>query len=933
MLIVQDEQKFSTNLRVVFIAVAVFLSGWTKVQAQSVSAVISRMGDTTHLEFRGQKEWNYISPNKTKEGIVFTVPAFDEKTLMALQSWSCPLIKNITVDKNAPDGKYEVTVHTARNDVTGFDYLTDDPSYLVIDFYKEIHKVEEKKETETKVSKTPISQKKTGRRAIKLPEKKVASDEYARHDRAPAGSEMLSVTPTKDTDTASLDMYQKGVFDGADPNFDRFRIKDYEKDEKALIASQHNIYTHFPIFAQKLDRFNELLKVTPVYEVKEVEDEENKTVRLLLTLFNKKRWGAFFTTLKYLEEKFPKSKYEEIVKNMTAEAHIQIYARDHDAKDYEAYRSMYQYLVKKYPDSILTERNMLMLAYSSLDSGSGSEALQQIQLYLAKYPHAKETDFARLAEAEAYVLLNKPDDAIRVYSDLTKNYKDKKYAIEADYRIGDVHFIKKEYAQAVNHYKGVYKRYPKFKSEFASAQYNLAESEFWLGRHEESLNNYIDFLKLFPLSRQGGCALDRVAELLEIFGVSNEKIAGALMEAYFRYPESPGSEIARIRALSRNFKSMNVREEKRALEEINAIVKESKLPDMEEFATLKIADGFSQRKETERSLNLLLDYYHAHPVTANLPIIKTRIQSNISDIMKANIDEKKYIDALTHYGKYSTTWLKNNTRLDIPYQRAVAFEKAGAFKEAKGIYLNLLKTLQKMNGTKADRERAVYEHPLHADQVRLRLASTELDEKNYRSAFAYLNAIREPLTEDEEIEKIQMGAVVSEQMGNVPAAIKYLDMLVKKSAGNVAQVVHPVLELSRLYLQGGKTQAADEQLVKIEKLKEAGAQISDEDWAKAIELRGDLQLKNGESLAAVESYTKLLDGYEHKYPLNSIRYRAGKILFDMGDLKGAEKIWQDLKSGTGEIYKKIAMEKLSQATWHDSYKKYIDRIPAAEGLK
>jgi hypothetical protein len=68
-------------------------------------------------------------------------------------------------------------------------------------------------------------------------------------------------------------------------------------------------------------------------------------------------------------------------------------------------------------------------------------------------------------------------------------------------------------------------------------------------------------------------------------------------------------------------------------------------------------------------------------------------------------------------------------------------------------------------------------------------------------------------------------------------------------------------------------------------------------------------------------------------PMSSVRYKAGKILFDEGDLKGAERIWSALSSSTGEFYKKLAQEKLDQAEWQDSYKRYIDRIPAAEGLK
>ncbi|MEQ1664671.1 MAG: tetratricopeptide repeat protein, partial [Bdellovibrionales bacterium] len=681
------------------------------------------------------------------------------------------------------------------------------------------------------------------------------------------------------------------------------------------------------------NRYHELLEVMPKYEIKPSEEIENKEARFLLTLFTKQRWGAYFTTLKYFESKHPKTKYDEIIKNMTAEAHIHLYERDRDPSDLAAFRSQYQYLVETYPDSVLTERNMLLLAYSSLEEKNGAEAIQEMTRYLAKYPNSDEVDRGNIALAEAYMILSKPDDAIATYNTLIKNAKDKKYAVEADYRIADVEFVKKNYQKAIDQVEKVQKKYPEYKGLLPSAQYNMSESQFWLGQYDKSLNNYIEFLRLFPKNEQSGCAIARVGEILEMYGADKEKVSGAFMEGYFRFPKSPGSEISRIRMLTNNLYNMNDREKKRAMTEIDEISKKSTLSDINEFTTLKKSDGLAQRKENQDSLNLLLDYYHAHPETNRLPIIKSRIRRNIADILSATIDEKKYVDALSFYGKYSTTWLKNSNRVDTQYYNALAFEKAGVPVQAQKQYTDILNYIKKIEGSSEDKMRKVYEHPVTTDQVNLRMAATLLQEKKYRDAFSKLNEIKTVMSNPDEIEKIQIGAVVAEQMGDIKHAILYLEKLMKNSEKDTASVAKSEIELTRLYLADGRLKDAEFHIAHIESMKDNGIQISDELWAKTLELKGDFLLRSGENLASVETYTKLLDSYETKFPLSSIRYKAGKILFDMGDLKGAEKIWQALQSETGEIYKKIALEKLNQAEWSDTYKKYIDRIPAAQGLK
>ncbi|MCB0361547.1 MAG: hypothetical protein KDD35_02430, partial [Bdellovibrionales bacterium] len=97
--------------------------------------------------------------------------------------------------------------------------------------------------------------------------------------------------------------------------------------------------------------------------------------------------------------------------------------------------------------------------------------------------------------------------------------------------------------------------------------------------------------------------------------------------------------------------------------------------------------------------------------------------------------------------------------------------------------------------------------------------------------------------------------------------------------------------------------------------------------------RGNVLYEQKRYVAAVEAYLALLDQYETKRPLAYIRYKVGSILYETGDIKGAERIWSQLKANQGDMYKKLAAERLNQAEWQDEYKKYLNRIPAMSGVR
>lgn len=940
-LVQRDRQKSSGKFDrtafqpVVFLFLLCLLG--QKSYAKTVSGEITRIGDATHLEFQGLDQWNYDLKRIDNRTIEMTLPAFDDKTRVNLQTWQGHLVEKTSISEGATSGELKLIIKFTRDDVESFDYLTDDPSRLIVDFY--VQAPEPKNETaqdskESSKAAGDKSAKKAKPRRVKLSQDESAKKGYTKvsKDRKPAGDEFLKVDEDSSGRTRASDEREAvkgGAYDSGDPDFSRFMIRDYEIKEDSIIASRHNIYIRFPMLEMPTSRLTELVENPPEYVIKPKETKENKEARLLLTLYSRGRDSVFLKTFDYFKKTYPESIYDEIVNHLAAELHFKLWRRSGDEYHRSQFESIYRYLLNKYPESPLAERTNLLLGYVNLESNDGMATLQHFQKFLDKYPGSSELDQAYKALAAGYIDLNKYDDALRVYTTLEKSHKEDLSGIEASYRKGDVFVSQRKHQEAINAYSDALKKYPHQEAQFPNAHYNMAESYFWLGQYKKGLEHYIQFLKLFPSHEHGGYAMTRIGEILDIMGADTSRVMGAFLESFFRYRSNPGAAVARIRMLSQQMKGMKQKELSSATEEMEQISQTSKLPNIKEFISLMVADGYQRRRDYEKALAQLIPFYQKNPTSANLDFFQKRIERNITDGLKDRVDRGRFMEALTFYGRYADTWMKNSDRMDVSFLLGRSYELAGAFAEAEKVYRATLERLNKIEGTAEAKERRVNEHLPTPSSVHLRLAATSANQREFGEAHRHLRTIQDAsgFTEAEQIEKVEIAAMVSEERGRIDEAKKHLSHLAETWKGNKEKLVPVHLRLAKLHMKTKDHLAAQESADEVLKL--AGAdEVKPADQAEALELKGESLVEQGKKMAAVEVFTQLLDTFDGKRPLGSVRYQTGQILFDQGDIVGAEKIWKGLDPKNDSIYRELADEKMKHAKWQDEYQRYIERIPA-----
>ncbi|MGE0526384.1 MAG: tetratricopeptide repeat protein [Bdellovibrionales bacterium] len=888
----------------------------------SVEAEISRQADTAHLELRGLKTWNYEIRRDGDQKVTLVLPPMDEASVARLQSFNDPLVTEIEVDKNGPDGNFRAIITLAQKDVEFFDYLTDEPSRLIIDFYRKV-------ETEAKppqvASGGPAKSRKT--KARKKEPARRSEDGYTdvpKPERKPAGDEFLAVEKDQDVHL------RFGLFDGGDENYDRFRIKDHEIREEAIISSRDNTYLPFPMLKMNVSLLDRLMSEQPEYVIHPKNTRENKEARLLLTLFQRNRQGLFLRTYNYFVKRYPESEYLEIIKNLAAHVHLKRWRETGKAAEFDAARTLYTELIQRYPESPLREHNSLILGFAQMEHGEALATLQVLQRFLKGYPNSPDVPQVRKAIAESLLILRKYDDAVNEYRSIIKDFPGTAHAHEARYRLGDVDFAKGDYSAAIRSYEAALADLPAGEKVYPNAMFNMAEARFWQKDFKKSLGNYVQFVNLYPTHEYGGYALTRIGELLGVLGADQRRVIGAFLESYFRFPDHPGAQVARIRMLSQQMRGMKEKEVSKALEEIEGIKKKLDLRGIEEFTTLMVAEGLSHRGEYRKAIDKLISHYQKNPTAEKLESFRSRILRNISNELKDAVDRGDFMTALSFHSQYANTWLKNADRIDVPFFVAGAFESAGAYPEARKIYSSALDRRKAIAGSEEEKEKKVQEHLPSVNSLHLRLASVLVQDRKYIEAYRHLKDIGEgrDLSEAETVERVRLSAQIAEHRNDHERARAALLELANKWKGDTALLAPVHLQLAQTYLKTGDSKAAESHADQALGSEGGKAKIKDSVLAGALLVKGDALLAQKKSLSAVEAYQNLLERFEDKMPLASVRYKVGQILFDRGDLKGASDVWSRLQGTPNEFLWKVGNEKIEDTKWRDSYRKYVDRIPA-----
>jgi TolA-binding protein len=140
-----------------------------------------------------------------------------------------------------------------------------------------------------------------------------------------------------------------------------------------------------------------------------------------------------------------------------------------------------------------TEAAQLSQNIDMLNHASFNNAVQLYQQLLEAYPDYRRNDTVLYQLARAYEIGGRNDDALDVLNELVARYPDTPLIDEAQFRRGEMLFLRRNYNDAEIAYKDVV-RFGEDSKFYEQSLYKLGWSQFKLAWHEDSLDPFFELL-------------------------------------------------------------------------------------------------------------------------------------------------------------------------------------------------------------------------------------------------------------------------------------------------------------------------------------------------------------------------------------------------------------------------------------------------------
>lgn len=889
-----------------------------KSWSATLSSQVKLQGETLNFEISGQKNWDY-DLKRVNDKILLTIKNSDKTNISNLKNLDNPFVKSIKILPNQLDGFSTIEFSLASKQVEAFDYLTEQPSKLVVDFYLNEDFVDKN------IKKENVDIK--GRQGSNPP--KLVQTQIGSLQRKPAQVDFLSVidpmTQINVDDKESN--IRSGLFDGGDEKFDRFKLGIIDTRKSQLQKEMVDYYLRYPLIERDFDFWTLMKQNKPEYEFKANDTDEYKQAKLIKVLFDKKRYLVMRKTTDWFEKKFKTSDYLENIYFMNADAMYDMYLESNNAKYYEDALSFYAKALQRFPNSKLKERTSLLVAMIKLDKKDYLSAVRLFDAHInePEYKNKQSAEYAKLGMAYSLSKLNKLDEALKNIEDLENNAKNVNTKAEAALRKGDYFAQVGQYEKAADAYSKSISKFEKQAENFPSTYFNFSEVLFRDRKPEQAHAAALNFVKKFPSHEYAPYALTRVGELLEVLGAEQSKAVGAYLETNFRYGDSPKTIIAKLHLLSTRMKVMKDQEVQETLSKMDELASKSDLQNVDQFKVTMISDGFSKRNEYQKALDQLITFYQKDPNRPDSSQIFLRISQNINSLIKKTLDSGDYKSVLSIYQKYSDTWIKKQPRIDTDFYVAKAYLEAGAYSVALNKFNEVSQKILDI-GKNKDVHTTLTQNLPTSDEINLMKALCLFEEGQFKDSFDKMKLIDNPekLSDKDQINRIYYTALMADKRGDYKNAIRYLKELSREWSDKPNLLGPALLKLSDFEIKNHDYSNAKNNLNKIIQ------EVSLKDQEKMSAYRKMIEIAH--TLSDTEMSKEYLAQYIEKYgqtkDLSTERYQLGEIYFNAGQIQKAESIWSELKSETSSTLSKLAASKLNDIKWKDENKKYLKRIPA-----
>lgn len=901
----------SIGKNVLFIGTVFLLSqSW----AATGDVQVNHMNEVTHIEIEGLGSSDY-QINKNQKTVTLKVNNLDDKKLAILKGYTDKHIKRIDIQKTPALDQDVITLQLVSNKVEMFDYLTDAPSSLSIDFYFDDEQLTDKTvsvENNEKSKNKKNAEGKDKNNKESSVERKLASSEFIKTiDNVSLLSDIEGIN---ENSNESVSVKNKT---GKKPN-KNYSVKntlDFDVDKikfplDILIEAQDKVFLNFPILLNESEYLESIVKKAVSYEVPEAKDQETKDFIKAKKMFDKKEYKFFFKAKKIFNKKYSKSKYAEMISYMTADALLEIYKIEKDEEVLSEALTLYDSLVAKYPNSNLRERTHLLLSYLRMKEKKYLDAARSLKSYQEIYNTSPLVENIKRILAQALMRSKQYRDAGKIYEELLSSpTKETKQA--ATFDIGDTFLEKKDYSNAIRYYKLALAAYPKESKKYPNVHFNLAQALFLTAEYKESLIHYRYFIQDHPLHSYSSYAWTRIGEILEIAKKEENEWRGFYNESIFRFNNEEGARVARIHLICND--AIKTSEDKLPLylKELELLSKEVAINYIQDFIAFKLSDVYFNRGKYELAADHLIAFFKDSKVPVEVEKFHKRIGRALAGLLREEIHSGTADTAIAALNKYDALWLNKSKIKEFNYLKARVYQKAETYSLAEKYFKDYLKSIDGFDFNKTSeklpRSSAAY---IYLSKVQMsmnkvpnaleNLDKINLDEVSSSDQMEFFRLKRDIAVGRSDWEDAESNALKIKNYNKQD----FLDLAnIYEKNSNYAQAVNTIDK----YVNEFKP--TENEKFKVLKLK--------------VNYLSKANSKDKYKSFLARFYDEFKDS---KNNFDKEKYELGKIYIEEESQKDAQDVLSKISENS--IWAKLASEQLEQKNWNKKYKKYIDRVPA-----
>lgn len=386
------------------------------------------------------------------------------------------------------------------------------------------------------------------------------------------------------------------------------------------------------------------------YTTPKAKGEESDMVRLAIKLSQENKHALAIKTVEFLEKEYPKSKYLPEMLFLKASSLYRLDLVDQGKKNLSD-------VAKNNRGSEVGLQASAFLAIQSFNKSEWLAAVDGFMNIKREYPKHSLIWLFRYALADALYEIREADQSVAEYDWVSKNAPQIKIKSAAAFKIGDVYFVRNQYAVALQKYSQALQTFKDEVNAYPQVLLNLAESIFQLGEYSRAESYLIKYQSIARAQPSAWKAALRLAEIRALHQKMEGSVEKIFIETINQYPMTLGAVIARLRLLPcGQHGGFDVAGMERFINS-SEVKNVEQSPDLmastfKELVGLTEVRAYLSFGQDQKAIEKGLVHLRSNPTIEVRRLIEKAMVGGIKRLLANELDQNNFFGAMSVYEKY-----------------------------------------------------------------------------------------------------------------------------------------------------------------------------------------------------------------------------------------------------------------------------------------